>query len=640
MARRRHVISNMPLRNGVTTAGQQGTIPETALWRAENCAVALDGMIVKRPGLTQWGQTIRQPRRFDAVSFYEMFETVDSWRDDDGSDQITYVANRNKMNVQVLNVVAGATSQVVGRVPTGTQSDSDNDDWSVRFTVATVNMDTDDYFEFSCKARVADDPYQFRVTGETVQYNHSVDGWTDFALDGVDVSYDFYETGPTVIELRFDADGNAELYINDTQVGEAAVSDMSAGPAFTEGTYIEFTFYSRALGAGDYIPYNLYITDLMFEGAVVRPVDEDGDPLTDDVPYEPFATTRLGAGTDFKSIIGGTAVQRNLLVASNKYVYRDAGMSKMWSPLLKLTGGNVTFCPFHDDLIIFDADNGYSSKAYRWNGMRVPEWLDDAPPVRFGSEHRTRLLAAGDKRFPLRVYYTASRDPKVWFAPLVDADGQETESEVLDAGYVQVPGKRGDEVIAIYGEFYGSCIICTNRGIWRLTGSSPTSFALENISQDTGATSFAGLARMGNDLWIAGRQGITTIQTVQQFGDMKSSMPSAPIGDLWAPGTSNSSLEVDQYQMYLTSMSWNPTLSLLYFAFARQGASDVSSIYAYHPVTQAWYGPWSSDTTFVADVEIASPILQATMHGTAGGKVGITDANLKADFGEAYTMTI
>jgi len=638
MARQRHTIRNMPLRGGLTTAGQQGSIPENQLWQAKNCSAGLDGLMVKRPGLWQWGQTIRQPRRFNAVSFYEIFADVDSWTSDAGSSDIVWYAANNKLIISVTNNTAGATTEIFGRAATGTQVDSAGSDWSVRFTATASNMLATEGFVVSCKAKAADSPYAFRILGDTVQYYATGPTWTDFTDSSTLAPLDFlfHESAATTFEIRFDADGSVQLLINDVIRATALVSDMAAHSAFTVGAYIEL---SATSSAADLTSHAINISDLMFEGAVIRQVDDDGDVTTDDVPYEPFAVSRLAAGTDFKYITGGQSVQRTLLVASDKYLYRDSNMAKFWSPLMKLSGGSITMAPYGDELIICDGNSSFGCKLYRWSGKKAPEWLDDAPNVRFVTEHKTRLFGGGDKKFPLRLYFTASRDPNVWFAPEVDADGQESVNEVMDAGYMNMPGKRGDEIVAIYGEFYGSCIVCTNRGIWRLTGSSPLSFQLENVTQDTGAASFAGLTRMGNDLWIAGRQGVTTIQTVQQFGDMQGSMPSAPIADLWAPGISNSSLKVDQYQLYRNSLSWNPTLSLMYFAFARQGATDVSSIMVYNPVSQGWYGPWESDTTFVADVEVASPLAQATMHGTSIGKVGITDPNYKADFGASYTMT-
>jgi hypothetical protein len=605
----------MPLRGSLTTAGQQGTIPENQLWRAENCVSALDGTISKRPGIGQWGQVIKQPVGTDDVSFYEMFGDLSKWNEEEATTNIRFSTDRNKMVVSVIPEATGdpATSEVIGRAVTGTQGDSDDADWSVRFTAQASNMPDAGEFIVSCKARVADDPYAVRVTGTQIQY---YDGsWNDW------YAFEFNDAAATTFEIRLDADGNMSVLLDEVLVATQAVSAMTAYSAFTQGDYIEFHFASSDSLANQ---YTIYIADLMFDGAAA----------------DAFEAERLGAGTDFKTIVGGAAVRRSLLVAGEKYLYRDSGLKKFWSPLLELTGPNVTFSQVKDDLIIFIADNAFNSSVYRWDGKTDPELLDDAPNVRFGTEHRTRIFAAGDKRFPLRLYFTASRQPNVWFAPETDADGQEELDEVLEAGYITLPGKRGDEIVAVYGEFYGSCIACTNRGVWRITGSSPFSYTVENITQDTGAAAQAGLERMGNDLWMVGRQGVTTIQTVQQFGDMQAAMPSAPIADLWAAGVSNSKLKVSQSQLYKSSMAWNPTLSLMYFAFAAAGANDVSSIYVYNPVTQGWLGPWDTSTTFVQNVEIGNPVVQSVMHGTSVGKVGLTRTRNKTDFGVGYTSMI
>lgn len=612
MARQRFTIDNMPLRGGVMTAGQQGTIAENQLWQSKNVSTGLDGLLTKRPGLWKWGQTLKYPVLTDDLSFYETFADLDLWTITDGTSLISEQAKNGKLVVSVQQV-AGIPEDILGRGIEGQQGDSIDADFSWRFSMRFINVQSLSEFIISAKARTADDPYALRIRKGGIDY--WTGSWTEW------YAYDFEDKPTSTIEMRFDADGDATLYLNETLVGTQAVSSMTAYTAFTVGIYMELTFRSIALLTDQ---YTIYIFDMMMDGSATAP----------------FTIQRLGAGTDFKTIVGSSAVERSLLVASERLLYRDTGLRREWSPLMGLTGGNITFATYGEEMIIFDADDSEGSLVYRWDGTDVPELLDDAPPVRFGSEHRTRLLAAGDKRYPLRVYFTGSRQPNVWFAPESDADGQETFEEVLDAGYLVMPGKRGDEVVAIYGEYYGSAIVCTNRGIWRITGSSPQSYNVENISQDSGATSQASVERLANDLWMAGRQGVTTIQTVQQFGDIQSQMPSAPIADLWTPGLANSSIKVDQYQLYRTSMAWNPTTGHMMFAFAQQGASDVSSIYAFSTATGGWTGPWESDTTFIEAVEVASPVIQTVMHGTSVGIVGIQDHNLKMDYGNTIESVI
>ena len=623
MAVRRLKINNMPLRGGLMTAGQQGTIDEGQLWQAKNAGTTLDGLLWKRPGLWQWGQTLAYPAYSDSLSFYEMFDSLDLWTTTDGTSSISQSVADGKLQVSIGVLASGSAVDIIGRNVEATQADSDTADFSIRWTSRMINVQALSEYIISAKARTGDSPYAFKVLSDGVYYYATGGTWTLwYTLAQEDLP-------ATCYEIQVDISGNALLYVDDTLVGTQAVSGMDNYSAFTVGSYIEL-FFSSSDALTD--QYTIYIFDLMMDGIV---------PYTDanDVVQYPFDKSRLGAGSDFKSIVGSSSVERSLLVASDRLIYRDTGLKREWAPLMGLTGGNVTFSQFGDEILIFDADDSEGSKVYRWDGDGSPTLLDDAPPIRFGTEHRTRVFGAGDKRFPLRVYFTGSRQPNVWFAPDSDADGQEQYNEVTEAVYLVMPGKRGDEVVAVYGEFYGSCIVCTSRGVWRITGSSPLSYAVENISQDTGAAAQAGLERLGNDLWMVGRQGIGTIQTVQQFGDIKMQMPSGAIADLWNPGLANTATKVDQYQLYRSSMAWNPTTQHMLFAFARQGASDVSTIYAYSAGTAGWQGPWESDTTFVESVEVASPVLQTVMHGTSIGKVGIADHNFKADFGAAYTMT-
>ena len=54
-------LSFMPWRPGLITAGQETSVPEDALRKATNIGTDLDGMLRARPGLEQWGQTLKKP---------------------------------------------------------------------------------------------------------------------------------------------------------------------------------------------------------------------------------------------------------------------------------------------------------------------------------------------------------------------------------------------------------------------------------------------------------------------------------------------------------------------------------------------------------------------------------------------------
>lgn len=610
--RRVLTIANMPLRGGLTTAGQQGSIAENQLWQLKNCYSALDGLITKCPGLEQWGQTLKLPAADGNIYYYEKFADLLNWSE--ANDQTSYLiseTNNGQFRLSVAPMSSGSGTHTLGWIPDGTLANSGVDEWSIRFTMRLANMPTDGEWTLMVRSDTGETGCSFKFTSTVVKY------WTGSAWANISASTATVGDGlPHTIEIRWDGT-TATLLIDEASSGTA--TGVALHQAYSESSYIEIeTKTSSTLTA----QWTFYLYDFMFD---------------DDATSSAFTAARLSSGTDFKVITGRASVRRYLLVGSANYLYVDHSLLKTWAPLHKLSGTEAQFTQFRENLIIFDGDDGFGAQVYSWNGEGDVTHLDDAPPVRFGTEHRSRLLASGDKNHPLRVYFTASRKENVWFAP--DVDSNETYDEVINAGYLNIPGKRGDSVTGLYGEFFGGTIVTTNRGAWRIQGSSPASYQIENIVQDVGAGSQACIARVGNDLWLASRQGLTTLSTVQQFGDIQSQSPSAAISDMWSTAP-NQSVRVSQDHMHKASLAWNPSLDLVYFAFQKMGASDVSSIYVYNVSNKQWYGPWVTDTTFVAAVEVSQPVMQVVMHGTDVGKVGITDVNYKMNFDSTMEMLV
>ena len=70
------VLSLMPFRGGLATAGKQSSIGEDQLWVAENAMPGLDGIISSRPGLVQHGQTLTSPSSSASNSFQDLFDYI------------------------------------------------------------------------------------------------------------------------------------------------------------------------------------------------------------------------------------------------------------------------------------------------------------------------------------------------------------------------------------------------------------------------------------------------------------------------------------------------------------------------------------------------------------------------------------
>lgn len=628
MPPKRLTISNMPLRSGLATAGKQGTIGEDQLWRAENVIAGLDGLVFKRPGIRKWGQTIKQPRAIatgEYFHFYEPFLSASAWgiTNDDAS---TYVYQTKQGELIVSTDGANdADLLYFGRQISGGEAEPTSNDFSLRFMVRTLNLPRGDgdtavttaggtndggVLTIMARSLKTDGERSFRLYYDGV-YCWNTGAWVRIAAS--DIGDGQYH----VVEIRLDATATCSVYVDEVLIGTpVAATYVEAHDTMAADEHVAL-IWSNGVGT-----WTCRLADVMFK-----------DSVTD-----PFAGQRIEVVTDYKTISNARRVRRYLLAATTGYVYADVGLKLAWRPIMVLTGGQPQFASYRSDLIIFDGDNSNSAKVYRWDGVEDPELLDDAPPVRFGTEHGTRLLAAGDKDHPLRVYYTASREPNTWFAP--DIDPVETFDEVTEAGYIEIPGQRGDEVTGLFGDFNGFCFVTTTRGLWAISGVGPATYNRKDISLSQNGAGPMTIARIGNDLWTLGRTGVASIQTTANYGDLLASMPSAPIGNLWSTDP-NVPDRIDQGQIEKSILAYNTSLGLVYLAVPVIGQSDLSAIYCSNVSTQTWYGPWVIDTTALACVEVADPVTNTMLHGSNDGRLGITDPSYKSDYGDTnYTMLL
>jgi hypothetical protein len=633
MPPKRLTINNMPLRSGLATAGKQGTIGENQLWQAKNMSSGLDGLLFKRPGIRKWGQTIKQPRPIDTstgelFSFYEAWANTEAWVPANGdASSFFYSTSNGELTVSALGVDSGSDVLSMTRGIYGSEVEPTVSDFSIRFVSRSLNMPRGDGLsgvagsDFTGgsvtvfgRALSSNTPVVFRLHYDGVYHYNSVTAqWERIAAS--DIGDGQYH----VIEIRTDYGTSYSVYVDEV----LTVSTIAASYAYDAGT--------MTMSGGDHMVFmwtagteiwTNKITDLMFKDSITAP----------------FTGQRINAVTDFKTNTYSNRVERSLLAATSTHVYADIGLRMVWRPILVLTGGQPQFASYRQDIVIFDGDNSNSAKVYKWDGKSAPTPLLGAPPVRFGTEHGTRLWASGDKAHPRRVYFTASREPDVWFYP--ESDGVKTYEEVTEAGYHEIPGQRGDVVTGVYGDFSGFCFITTTRGLWAISGLSPETFDRKDVSRSQNGMGPNTITRVGNDLWTLGSSGVTGIQTTQNYGDLLTVLPSGPIGNLWGSDP-NTPGRIDQGQLGNAVLAYNSALGLVYMLVPQVGQQDMSAIYCFNVGLQTWYGPWTTDTTALASVEISDPVTNVMLHGSSDGFVGITDSSYKMDYGTtSYTALV
>jgi hypothetical protein len=586
----------MPARGGLATAGRQTTIPESAFWQMKDCTSALDGLVSKRPGLRPWGQTILTPDP-DATgstitSFSDFLTSTAGFVETDNTvnvGDITTTVFEGSLRTNVKEH-ADVTKTLLLSYAVGTLSVGS--EWSLRFTAKGTNLP--DY------TPAATDPNTLVIRGQA-----ALNTGKEFALHGDGLYYKQASDSTYVLVT-----GTALAGAGGWNTFEIRCEDVS----LTGTSSFEFQWAPEGT-AGSSTQYATILATSMYN-----------DTVTD-----PFTAETVVALHSHQYTTPGGSIKRTLLCAAGGYVYHDNGLVNSWRPLKAKQHANVFFTGYRRTVVWSDhATGGKQASIWQWNGYKDPTLLDLAPPMKFLWEHQNRLFGAGDPDNPYRVYYSADKQPNVWFAPAPDNVIADFDT-VINAGYVGIPGKKGDMVTAGMGDYYGISVVWTRTGVWRIDGHGPTSYGRQAINQDVGCETSNATAQVGNDVWFLSRQGVHTLSATDKFGNIEASFISAPIQNIWSQHPS-SVLSISREYLENAKLAYNPHQGLVYVAVPLTGDKTAENIYVYNVNTQIWNGPWSITNHAMENVEVASPVIEIMMHGDDSGRIGYTDQTFKADF--------
>lgn len=611
MAKQRLTLDFMPMRGGLATAGQRATINESQLWVTENFYPGLDGMLSRRPGVVQHGQTLTLPSDDATNAFYADFSSLTSWEVVEATGA-TVKASSGQLIMQMGTVAGTAITRGAGFT-------SASGNYSAKFTARLTNPSGTDTTGGALYVVLTGDGgttnHGFFIDADSVRLDAAVDltiYTPTYKLDlGRYHTYEFYYTlSSDTLDLWVDG-----VLVTDEFDMSTAANIVSVGTNQT----IEFQ------GTVDADGWTVMITDLMYSDLV----------YTTAAP--PFEAQRVVDVGQYIRKLAGSSTKTYLLAATKNRLYIDESARGAWRPLIVLQSGHTFFVSYREKLMIYDDNGSTGSRLWQWDGSNAPELLEDVPPVRFGAEHRTRLWSAGDRSYPLRAYFTASRQPDVWYAPTYDSDI--TFEEVTQAGYINIPSDTGDEITGIYGEFLNNAIVRTRQGLWRITGAGPRSFQVENISKQVGGSSPWGATQIGNDLFIVGEYGVISVGTAQQSGNLQTAMPSAPIADIWS-SIVNIPDRVDRSQLEHAYFATLPSLNIAVLGMRGQGSDVLDKMFVWSALTQQWIGPWSLNPTCFAKIEHGLPVVDILMHGHTDGRVSLTGLGTVTDMGTGYTAKL
>lgn len=620
--RRQLVIRNAPFRGGLVTAGQQSSIAENQLWKMENLSSEYDGMMQVRPGLSRWGHKIRalDTSETDNLDFWEDFLMREQWAEvDSTSGRMTFTEQDGFVQADMRPMPAGTGDWLYYRNVEGDETAPDSDKWGIRTYIKFQGLATG--------VPAVAEPVGYVTLTITAGAN-SIRRLT-FSEDGV-----YYQTGATAWSLVASSTAATDGAWHMLEITFDAATDLLSITVDSDDAVTATAAYDASFDTGDLIEFKLNTSDAISQYSLHL-----SSVIYTDAGADGFEDARVHDIIDYTETLSSGALKRYILVAAGDYIFTDRGMRKWWFPLQRVGFGRARFAKFRGKIIIFDYDTqGVVSTVTEWDGSVLTS-LSDMPYGRFAVEHRTRMWTAGDKRHPLRAYFSGSRQSNVWFSP-DDDDNEETFDEVTQAGYIEIPGVGGTEITGFWGDYYGDLIIGTNKGTWRITGASPQSFSRQAVNLDVGPGGPDALTQFGNVLWMCGVQGVIDLSTSEQYGDIQTTLPSGAIQDLWTT-LPNVNSAIDKTYIDKVRIAYDNPNGLVYLSIPeRDGGADASAVYVYNVNTQNWHGPWGIAATAVRAVDIESPVQQVVLIGTKDGDIGYVDYSIKADFGVGYTWTL
>ena len=445
----RFTVQMLPWRAGLATAGQQTTIPEDQLWQAKNVTGMLDGMLGKRPGTTQWGQTLKAPTEItvdSVMSFVTFLSGIGGFTETEnsGGDVTHDTAKPGRLRT---SVVAGTSNE--NSLSHAIDTQSLLEEWSLRFVFSGTGLPaytpaatTPNTFVF--RAHAANNTgKEFAIHSGGIYYKLDSDDTYQLISGTTKAGQGTW----TTIEVRCDdsSGGGTSVYIDDVLVTTTPIVSATMKDVVPSGATTDFEFQWQAEGTGSAgTQYNTNITTAMYN----------------DVLADPFGNKTIDGITDFQFVTQGGSEQATLVVAAGDYIYADNGLFGAWRPLLARQYRSVAFTQYRDKLIWIDGDGSKLSTVWTWDGSLEPEKLEDAPPIQFADEHQRRIIASGDPLHPLRVYYTGVNQPDTWFSPS-PTNIEDSFDDALEAGYLDLPSGEGDKVTAGWGDYYGMASVWT-----------------------------------------------------------------------------------------------------------------------------------------------------------------------------------
>ena len=248
------------------------------------------------------------------------------------------------------------------------------------------------------------------------------------------------------------------------------------------------------------------------------------------------------------------------------------------------TGRRWSFAVYNDNLICC---NGVDAPR-NWDGTTMTS-LAGSPPAT-GSVvvvHQNRVFMLDETQLS-RLSFSALNNQEDW-------------TTANNAGSISVYPNDTQNLTGMVSST-NELILQKPSHLYRLQGTAPTAgYTITSVvpaPQITGGLSFQAILTALNDVWTLSRDGVHTVRTVQEFGDLKQSFASEPIAPRFEPfGDFEASLN----RLNLAVGVYDRQLGRLYFAVDTNNNAQNDLMLVYDLFTKGW-SEWPSFTGGVASM--------------------------------------
>ena len=593
----RVTIGAVPWGSGLWNQGGQATMPETALWEARNVTSDNAGRLFKRPGAKQWGQTLYMPDP-EGLQYQETFEDM-------GSFSFSSAGNASDINSAIEDgmLVMWTKTLTADKVHTyarqtqpsdGTIEAGESNRCTVLFHVKAVGALPDN-----------DGTAEARGFSVSMRSSHANVLTLVFVGNGI-----YYYTGAAyaaatttaiddgawhAIQVRITSATAAQILIDDTSV--ASITFGNDSNFSLSANQVQLRAETNTLG-------------------IFR-------ILVDLFQYRSGSGTLNGAPVQaLKDWHSPNPSTPHLVAVTRSMIYQDQGHQGFFRSLVPPPYGDVIMVPWLSELLIC----GSSGVALRWEGIEPPITVPPSMPKNIiaASSHQARVYCTKAEE-PLNVYFSGANDLDDWTTGINQVGD--------DSSAFPIPDPKGKRITAMRGDFYGLLIIWTESStwIWRSGGDPVNDGVLQLVSANVGCVGPEAHDAVGRDVMFLSNDGLHSLSTVQEFGDISSASISSGIRGLWQTNPT-----LDQKRIIRNRRSrvvHIPSLAKTYVSVQRQGDPVLASIYEFNHDTKMWTGPWAGE-----EVSGGSDLECISMDGATIGGTGVSVLMVSTNQGEVVSM--